>query len=563
MAQTTFKGKALCDFDGKDYHEWVFKAEAYFDRRELLEYILMIDPRQEGRRSTKQKTWIEQQRLFPDGLAMTDSRGGPVMDRVEQEWDLFEPEEDLQARIANYDKAQKQVWAELVECCKGTPSVMMRNVPKACGTVAWRLLEKSYGKVSTTTTVALLDRLLDYKPSTKIELHCTGWSELTRRLTKVGIDLIPELQSILFLRTLAGRFQAFIDFQKQAEGALGDPLKLIQAAIDYDHGNKGADEANKDSTALWGAPSGGDRGSGYQGRGRGRGRVRGVVGRGGGRGRGGENKIKCYNCGKTGHRAFECKGPCGKCGKKGHRSIECRLKRPRNESTEIGEANEASGGAATSDFKTLYCEQSTALLAKNKEMAEMKQKLADLGYEEYAMMADGEEETAAADSNTEDTNEALVVFKVDSGASSHYVNESVPLVDTKTIAHRVGTADVNASINVRTEGVCKAVVTSGDGKGVPMRLEAKQSPQFSHNLFSVRQAVASGHKAVFAPGGSYIETRGGTRIPFSTTRTGWDLQLDASAGDALDAYKTPQKDKAPTKQQASPGGAVEQRLRRC
>ena len=90
-----------------------------------------------------------------------------VMDRVEQEWDLFEPEEDLQARIANYDKAQKQVWAELVECCKGTPSVMMRNVPKACGTVAWRLLEKSYGKVSTTTTVALLDRLLDYKPSTK------------------------------------------------------------------------------------------------------------------------------------------------------------------------------------------------------------------------------------------------------------------------------------------------------------------------------------------------------------------------------------------------------------
>ena len=196
MAQTTFKGKALCDFDGKDYHEWVFKAEAYFDRRELLEYILMIDPRQEGRRSTKQKTWIEQQRLFPDGLAMTDSRGGPVMDRVEQEWDLFEPEEDLQARIANYDRAQKQVWAELVECCKGTPSVMMRNVPKACGTVAWRLLEKSYGKVSTTTTVALLDRLLDYKPSTKIELHCTGWSELTRRLTKVGIDLIPELHRL-------------------------------------------------------------------------------------------------------------------------------------------------------------------------------------------------------------------------------------------------------------------------------------------------------------------------------------------------------------------------------
>ena len=46
------------------------------------------------------------------------------MDRVEQEWDLFEPEEDLQARIANYDKAQKQVWAELVECCKGTPDTL-------------------------------------------------------------------------------------------------------------------------------------------------------------------------------------------------------------------------------------------------------------------------------------------------------------------------------------------------------------------------------------------------------------------------------------------------------
>jgi hypothetical protein len=47
MAQTTFKGKALCDFDGKDDHEWVSKAEAHFDRRELLEYILTIDPRQD------------------------------------------------------------------------------------------------------------------------------------------------------------------------------------------------------------------------------------------------------------------------------------------------------------------------------------------------------------------------------------------------------------------------------------------------------------------------------------------------------------------------------------
>jgi hypothetical protein len=121
------------------------------------------------------------------------------------------------------------------------------------------------------------------------------------------------LQSLLFLRTLPQRFQAFVEFQKQSQGALGEPHKLIQAAIDYHHTNKGADEADKEGKALWGGSSGasygGVRGGGKGGRGKGKGGGRGK-GKGGsrrgsrgtGRHTGDRPKQKiCFNCMETGH----------------------------------------------------------------------------------------------------------------------------------------------------------------------------------------------------------------------------------------------------------------------
>ena len=84
-----------------------------------------------------------------------------------------------------------------------------------------------------------------------------------------------------------------------------------------------------------------------------------------------------------------------------------------------------------------------------------------------------------SEDDTEEASRAMVVPKVDSGASHHYANESVPLEDKEAITHRVAmTADANRSIDVNTEGVFDAVANRSTGRAATIRVQVKQSKQF-------------------------------------------------------------------------------------
>ena len=80
-------------------------------------------------------------------------------------------------------------------------------------------------------------------------------------------------------------------------------------------------------------------------------------------------------------------------------------------------------------------------------------------------------------------------------------------------------------ISIEQKGTFCGKTDSGNDITFPM----KQSDQFAHNLFSIRQAVTDGHRAVFDSSGSYVEyKRTGTRIPLHQTATGWDVVFTPS-----------------------------------
>jgi hypothetical protein len=43
------KGKGLAEFDGSSWQEWLFKAKAFFTRREVLEFMSTEDPEMEAK----------------------------------------------------------------------------------------------------------------------------------------------------------------------------------------------------------------------------------------------------------------------------------------------------------------------------------------------------------------------------------------------------------------------------------------------------------------------------------------------------------------------------------
>ena len=128
-----------------------------------------------------------------------------------------------------------------------------------------------------------------------------------------------------------------------------------------------------------------------------------------------------------------------------------------------------------------------------------------------------------------------VVFKADSGADRHYVNDDVPLFGATDVSRRVYTADKNTSVDVTEQGTLAGTATSTKG-GVGIEILAEKAVGFRYNLFSVRQAVLHGHQVVFSPSGSYVETIDGVRLPLRTTRSGWELHITECGGSGNGGY---------------------------
>jgi hypothetical protein len=134
------------------------------------------------------------------------------------------------------------------------------------------------------------------------------------------------------------------------------------------------------------------------------------------------------------------------------------------------------------------------------------------------------------------TTESQVVFKVDSGASSHFGGSQVPISGIKDCNTLVEIAD-GKIINVDKKGQFHGVISGSTGKLFPVNFECKKSHAFVHNLFSVKQATENGCKVTFDSDGSFIEQKAdGTKIELVPDSSGWNIIMDSTAreGTALD-----------------------------
>lgn len=121
-------------------------------------------------------------------------------------------------------------------------------------------------------------------------------------------------------------------------------------------------------------------------------------------------------------------------------------------------------------------------------------------------------------------------FLIDSGASSHFVNNKVRITRKEDSTSVVRTAD-GSEIDVMSKGLYTGTYNFQDNNDTDdthhnFRMHVEQDYRFKKNLFSVKQAVNDGCKVVFQRGESYMQMQDGTKIPFENTSFGWEMQLE-------------------------------------
>jgi hypothetical protein len=403
-----------------------------------------------------------------------------------------------------------------------------------------------------------LEALLDYRPKgVSMAQHVTGWMDNIRKLKEWGIPLteMPVLESMLFLRTLPSRYSSFIDNKKLQSEKLDDCTKLYEAAVAWSStADEGADEANTTGKAMFG---GGEEPGSKR-----------------------TKRMDCFHCHKNGHYKAECPErqglECSRCGRKGHTTPDCYSAtradgsffnsstkgaggrgrgRGRGKGRDRGGKGRDRGGGRA--FAMQGTQQSSkqqlddaynagrsaaALDQANARITQMEAKAKEIGM--ASSFGCATPAVGALDDAEDVVGEALeclslrdtVVLKADSGADDHYVNGDTPLHGAAAFNRQVYTAaGSDSTLSVTEEGMLAGTAQSTSG-GVGIEIQAKKSEDFRYNLFSVRQAVRAGHAVVFAPGGSYIETADGTRIPLRCTRSGWELHVTGCGGGGGEGY---------------------------
>ena len=113
------------------------------------------------------------------------------------------------------------------------------------------------------------------------------------------------------------------------------------------------------------------------------------------------------------------------------------------------------------------------------------------------------------------------VFIVDSGATSSFCNDTVPLLNAVPHHSNVQVAD-GKTIAVRKRGNFSGTTNTGSS----LTFMCKHSTDFAHNLFSANQAVRNGYKGVLDDEKSYIECKkAGARTSMTRTSSGWHLVM--------------------------------------
>ena len=565
----------------------------------------------------------------------------PERTRPETEWEFAE-------RQQAFVEHSKEIYEDVVDCCKGDALKVLQGVIEHDGVAAWNALEKQFHVKGTQTRLALLRELFDLKqaPNQTIVSFHLKWKELLRKVDVHDMKW-DDVVIMLFLMSLHDGFKPFVQ-NATMNDQIGDLDSLTEKALAFGQHYHISDEASQTGTALGAEVSTEDCPHGKDcrkhqagkcgkkhprdgGRGRGRGQKN---QRGNGRGQGGRNENSkkrsqtltpgAWICSKSGTYNKPGRTECYKHGCNGTRplskqdradsvetayaalvaetaALKKSLKKerkaysqPRSKKTsrrkvdsdsdsDSGEESMAvevvSNGnlahAAVSSLSTKPVEsvslsdsssnvqavtttegvsqpmltlQDQALMMsmlENKQISDIfhidSTTTADSATAVDKLAADLVEAASAAEvvsprqKSTKRSRRRLkhalgvsatgeVRMKVDSGASLHFVSTNLPVGNKRT-------ADVTCKVaNGDTLHVSKRAKFSGNISGTKMDFDVHRDKHFDMDLFSVQQAVADGHSVRFGPDGSFMKLDDGTRIPFETTRNGWNLVFDSIAG---------------------------------
>jgi hypothetical protein len=113
-------------------------------------------------------------------------------------------------------------------------------------------------------------------------------------------------------------------------------------------------------------------------------------------------------------------------------------------------------------------------------------------------------------------------FKVDSGASRHFIGSSIAITNRRPSEMNVMGA-FGESEQMEAQGELRGTYTHNNKATVNMPVQ--QHSKFASNLFSVKQAVNGGYSFVFNKKGSYLTTETGKKVDLVDTHLGYELHL--------------------------------------
>jgi hypothetical protein len=237
--------------------------------------------------------------------------------------------------------------------------------------------------------------------------------------------------------------------------------------------------------------------------------------------------VKCYKCGKAGHKAFQCpdiysgstkqgegktkfKGTCNQCGKVGHKKADCwdleanKDKRPKNWKVKTGETGAA--GVEIGSVETLLGAVDMCF---------------DCSTDEGAVLSEIAGATVAAVGIAFPDDIAMLsdrnIWIGDTGASSHSTFDSTGLIDVKQASDQdqvtVGNGEQMKSTAV---GDLPVVICDRFGREVEAAVikDVSVIPNASFNMFSVSKAVKDGWLLTGDADQGLVLTKGTTRVCF-------------------------------------------------